>query len=108
MADAIARPFGLLGVLAGLVGTLLLASPLLVVGVTPYLIGVVLAGTLLLVVAARRRSAGRADDPAPTVWSAIPSWQYAGRHVESGGLSREDQERAIADLQEQAAEYEER
>lgn len=42
------------------------------------------------------------------VWRMIPDWQYTGRHVESGGLSRDDQERALADIQERAEELEER
>lgn len=36
------------------------------------------------------------------VWDAIPPSQYDGRHAESGGLSRGEQEDAIADVQEQA------
>lgn len=39
-----------------------------------------------------------------SVWNAIPSWQYEGRHVESGGLTRGEQERALRDIQEQAEE----
>lgn len=35
------------------------------------------------------------DDDRRSVWSAIPSWQYDGRHVESGGVTREEQERAV-------------
>jgi hypothetical protein len=49
------------------------------------------------------RRAGDADDDGGTVWEAIPSWQYAGRHVESGGLAREEQETALAEIREQAA-----
>ena len=43
-----------------------------------------------------------------TVWDLIPFWQYEGRHVESGGLARNEQERAIAEVQEEAAELAER
>ncbi|SFR33381.1 hypothetical protein [Halogeometricum limi] len=37
-----------------------------------------------------------------SVWDAIPRWQYDGRHVESGGLTRSEQEDALADVQRQA------
>lgn len=38
-----------------------------------------------------------------SVWTAIPSRQYDGRHVESGGLARGEQEAAIEEIQQQAA-----
>ncbi|WP_245726677.1 hypothetical protein [Natronorubrum sediminis] len=38
------------------------------------------------------------------VWNAIPSRQYEGRHVESGGLARGEQERALEDIQRRADE----
>ncbi|TQQ82946.1 hypothetical protein EGH24_05785 [Halonotius terrestris] len=38
-----------------------------------------------------------------SVWNAIPSRQYDGRHAESGGLSRGEQEAAIEEIQEDAA-----
>ena len=41
------------------------------------------------------------------VWDAIPSWQYEGRHVESGGLARGEQEQALQDIQQQADELSE-
>ena len=41
-----------------------------------------------------------------SVWDLIPSWQYDGRHVESGGVTRDEQERALRDIQRQAAEIE--
>lgn len=41
------------------------------------------------------------------VWNAIPPWQYEGRHVESGGLARGEQERALQDIQRQADELSE-
>jgi hypothetical protein len=49
----------------------------------------------------RRESAGGSD-----VWEFVPSWQYTGRHVESGGLARDEQERALAEVEEQAAKRE--
>ncbi len=42
------------------------------------------------------------------VWDAIPDWQYSGRHAESGGISRSEQERAIRDIERQASEREQR
>ena len=40
------------------------------------------------------------------VWDAILSWQYGGRHVESGGLTRDEQEGALEEIRAQAAEIE--
>ena len=51
---------------------------------------------------------GREGTEGRTVWDAIPSWQYGGLHVESGGLTRDEQERALDDIQETAAEMERR
>ncbi|MFC4450080.1 hypothetical protein [Halorussus aquaticus] len=50
------------------------------------------------------RSRGSSDDADGTVWDAIPSWQYRGRHSESGGATRYEQERAIDDVQRRADE----
>ncbi|ADD05607.1 uncharacterized protein Nmag_2037 [Natrialba magadii ATCC 43099] len=47
------------------------------------------------------------DESDSSVWNAIPSWQYEGRHVESGGLARSEQEKALQDIQQQAAELSE-
>ena len=47
------------------------------------------------------------DDDEGSVWDAIPSWQYEGRHVESGGMSRAEQERALSEIEERAREIEE-
>ncbi|AXR80137.1 hypothetical protein [Natrarchaeobaculum sulfurireducens] len=44
------------------------------------------------------------EDEDSSVWDAIPSWQYEGRHVESGGLARSEQEQALQDIQKQADE----
>ena len=49
-----------------------------------------------------------ADGAESNVWNAIPPWQYDGRHVESGGLTRGEQERALHEIQRQADELEER
>lgn len=43
-----------------------------------------------------------------SVWDVIPSWQYTGRHIESGGLSREEQERALREIQDEAEEITQR
>lgn len=43
-------------------------------------------------------------DERGSVWDAIPRWQYDGLHVESGGLTRSEQEAALADVERQAAE----
>jgi|GEM_PF-1225302 hypothetical protein len=40
------------------------------------------------------------------IWRSIPSRQYTGRHAESGGLSRDEQESAIQDVQRQVDELE--
>ncbi|SDK35386.1 hypothetical protein [Natronorubrum texcoconense] len=50
---------------------------------------------------------GNTDDGESDVWDAIPSWQYEGRHVESGGLARGEQEQALQDIQRQADELSE-
>lgn len=51
---------------------------------------------------------GESEDGGSDVWNAIPDWQYGGRHVESGGLARGEQEAALQDIQQQADELEER
>ncbi len=51
---------------------------------------------------------GRSDESeaadGSTVWNAIPSRQYDGRHAEAGGITRGEQERALRDIQQQADE----
>ena len=42
-----------------------------------------------------------------SVWDAIPSWQYEGRHVESGGLARAEQEQALREIEQTAEEMSE-
>jgi hypothetical protein len=41
------------------------------------------------------------------VWAAIPSCQYVGRRAEAGGIAREEQERAVTEVTEQAEREEE-
>lgn len=61
---------------------------------------------LLLVIGIGSRLAGGdgADgtESESSVWSAIPSWQYSGRHAESGGITRSEQEKALQDIKQQA------
>jgi len=45
-----------------------------------------------------------ADSSSSTVWNLIPSRQYAGRHAESGGVARSEQEAALEEISQQAAE----
>lgn len=63
---------------------------------------------LVTVVVYRKRSRPEREESGRSIWDAIPSWQYTGRHVESGGITVDGQERALRDVQEQAAEREER
>ncbi|WP_254864416.1 hypothetical protein [Halovivax gelatinilyticus] len=52
-----------------------------------------------------RRDRHPSDDESEnegTVWDAIASWQYDGRHVESGGLTRGEQEKAVSEIHAQA------
>ncbi|WP_380680391.1 hypothetical protein [Salinigranum sp. GCM10025319] len=68
----------------------------------------VVAAVLVAIGRGRRRGddADDADDEGGAVWEAIPSWQYDGRHVESGGLARGEQEAALAEVEEQASKRE--
>jgi len=86
------------------VAVVALAAPLAALLSTgrPVAVVVVLAvvAFVAVVVARRRRAATRASG---SVWEFVPSWQYGGRHVESGGLTRDEQERALREIDEQAA-----
>ncbi|RXK50042.1 hypothetical protein [Halorientalis pallida] len=42
-----------------------------------------------------------ADDTG-SVWDFIPGRQYSGRHAESGGIARGEQERALRDVERKA------
>lgn len=64
---------------------------------------VIVVALTAAVTTARRRG------PEPSsVWEFVPSWQYTGRHVESGGLTRDEQEAALTDIEEQVEEHERR
>jgi hypothetical protein len=58
------------------------------------------------------RSRGSSDEEGDgdrgVIWDAIPSWQYRGRHVDSGGATRDEQERALGEVQRHAEELERR
>jgi len=57
--------------------------------------------TVSVVVFARLR--GDDSDGSESSWNAIPNWQYDGRHAESGGLTRGEQEQALQEIHEDAA-----
>ena len=40
-----------------------------------------------------------ADEDTGSVWDFIPGRQYSGRHAESGGIARGEQERALQDIE---------
>jgi len=48
-----------------------------------------------------------ADTDSESVWNAIPSWQYNGRHAESGGLARGEQEQALQEIHDDAQRHDE-
>lgn len=62
--------------------------------------GVVVSASIVLL--GRAQPVDRADAERGTVWNAIPPWQYDGRHVESGGTTREEQERAVGEIRSDA------
>jgi hypothetical protein len=66
------------------------------------LVGLVAAGVLY------RRSRREGDSGGESVWDVIPGWQYEGRHVESGGLARNEQEQALREIRERAEREERR
>ncbi|PSQ16640.1 hypothetical protein BRD00_10285 [Halobacteriales archaeon QS_8_69_26] len=42
------------------------------------------------------------DDPGEgSAWEAIPGWQYGGRFVEAGGLTRSEQEEALGNSEDE-------
>jgi|AntDeeMetageno51_2_1112566.scaffolds.fasta_scaffold00278_14 hypothetical protein len=52
---------------------------------------------------------GDGDDKtdSESVWNAIPSRQYNGRHAESGGLARGEQEQALQEIHDDAQRHDE-
>lgn len=65
-----------------------------------------IVAAVLVAVGRSRSRASDANSEGGSVWEAIPSWQYDGRHAESGGLARGDQEAALAEVEEQASKRE--
>ena len=72
------------------------------VGLTAVVVMIGLLVGLLALVAIRGSDSGRGNDEDAAVWDAIPRWQYGGRHVESGGMTRDEQERALEEIEAQA------
>ncbi|NGM68616.1 hypothetical protein G6M89_06265 [Natronolimnobius sp. AArcel1] len=117
------RRVGLAAVAVLLVTSVLMRSSVIDSGSLSDPASVLLAGTAVLVLLAVLWSSRSSSDETPdqdqgrdrdgddggdsSVWNAIPSWQYGGRHVESGGLARGEQEQALQEIQEQADELEE-
>mgnify|MGYP006896952111 CR=1 FL=1 len=58
--------------------------------------------TVSVLVFARLSTDKGGDGATESSWNAIPSWQYDGRHAESGGLSRGDQEQALQEIHDEA------
>ncbi|ELZ30989.1 hypothetical protein C474_11021 [Halogeometricum pallidum JCM 14848] len=52
----------------------------------------------------RLRAFVSSDRERDSVWNVIPRWQYDGLHVESGGIARGEQEKALDDIERQADE----
>jgi hypothetical protein len=46
--------------------------------------------------------AGSGDGDTDSIWDFIPGRQYGGRHAESGGIARGEQERALQDIERKA------
>ncbi|MFC7046092.1 hypothetical protein ACFQH6_12305 [Halobacteriaceae archaeon GCM10025711] len=91
-------------VVVALFASLFLAAPLLPASGSFVLVALLVMGAFVLVAGYYFYRHGTPDEPADRggVWDAIPDWQYAGRHVESGGLARGEQERALREVQDQA------
>lgn len=56
----------------------------------------------------RLRAFVSTDRKPDSVWNVIPRWQYDGRHVESGGIARGEQEKALDDIERRADEIDDR
>ena len=61
-----------------------------------------ISGRYILSLLSSDESRDSADDGSDSVWNAIPDRQYDGRHAESGGLTRGEQEQAITEIHEEA------
>ncbi|MFC7141741.1 hypothetical protein ACFQMA_18130 [Halosimplex aquaticum] len=65
-----------------------------------YLPSLAVAALLYLAICAVWFARTRGDGNG-SVWSAIPDTQYTGRHAESGGIARKEQEDALRELQDE-------
>lgn len=90
-----------LAVTLALFGTMSLLGPLAEGGLSLVLGGLLLFAAVAAGVVRYRNGAG--ERSGGSVWDAIPGWQYTGRHVELGGLTRDEQEQALREVQEEAA-----
>ncbi|WP_126663911.1 hypothetical protein [Haloterrigena salifodinae] len=104
-------------VIAAVVGTFVFGSAIVGLSASvleaPAAVGAVAVLTLLAAALAWRRAATAGetaadDEEVRDVWNTIPSWQYDGRHAESGGLTRGEQESALREIQQRADDLEER
>ena len=66
-----------------------------------------IGGVTVCVVIFIRMGDGDDNTDSESVWNAIPSWQYDGRHAESGGLTRGEQEQALQEIHDDAQHYDE-
>ncbi|WP_436924321.1 hypothetical protein [Halosimplex amylolyticum] len=66
-----------------------------------YLPSLAVAVLLYLAICAVWFARTRNGDGGSSVWSGIPESQYTGRHAESGGIARQEQEDAIRELQDE-------
>lgn len=94
---------GLLGstrirLVAALFAFLIVGAP--AVAFLPVEVNVILLGTIGLLLLVWATGKGESDDGETDTWHAIPSWQYTGRHAETGGIAREEQERSIRQARE--------
>ncbi|WP_226039739.1 hypothetical protein [Natrinema sp. DC36] len=87
-----------------LVGVLSIVDPVVAAGAVVVPTGLAIALLWRLAVSGDSTTDREAGDDGSSVWNAIPSDQYDGRHAESGGLARGEQERALRDIQQQADE----
>jgi hypothetical protein len=79
-----------------LIGNILVGITAIRYGTLLFVLGVAVVSWLVF-------SKLRSDDgESGSVWNAIPDWQYDGRHAESGGLARGEQEQALQEIHDEA------
>lgn len=69
-------------------------------------VGFLVAGVAALAAAGAAWRRADREGEGTDAWAFVPSWQYGGRHAESGGLARDEQERALEELRAAADERE--